>query len=69
MSEIVRCEICGGMYKYNRRYLSGHKRLSHGKRNVASLLKSERERLRAIFALYMNLSDKNKRRVRERLTI
>jgi hypothetical protein len=28
VSQIVRCEICGGIY--NRRHLSSHKRLSHG---------------------------------------
>jgi hypothetical protein len=66
MSEIVRCEICGGMY--NSRYLGGHKRLSHEKKNLASQLKNERERLQAIISLYANLSDRNKKRVRERLT-
>jgi len=66
MSEIVKCDICGGVY--NRRYLNGHKRLSHGKKDLASQVKGEREGLEAIVSLYTKLSDKNKKRVRERLS-
>jgi len=66
MSEIVRCEICGKVY--NRRYLKGHKRLAHGKKNWASFAKNERERVRAITSLYLKLTDRNKKRIRELLS-
>lgn len=65
MSETVTCQICGGVY--NRRYLNGHIRLAHGKKNWASLAKNERERIEAIVSLYEQLSEKNKKMIRERL--
>jgi hypothetical protein len=66
MSEIVKCDVCGRVY--NRRYLHTHKRLSHGKKNWASLAKNDRDRLQAIASLYEELSDENKERARERLS-
>jgi hypothetical protein len=45
MSEIVKCDICGGIY--NQSHLSSHKRLSRGKRGKstrASGSRSQRSR-------------------------
>jgi len=67
MSQIVRCEVCGGVY--NQRYLRAHTRLSHrNTQTVTSPSKSELEALEVILSLYTQLSDKNKKTLRERLT-
>lgn len=67
MSQIVKCDICGGIY--NQSHLSSHKRLSHGKsRTSSSLAKGESETLEVIVSMYAQLTDENKKAVRERLS-
>jgi hypothetical protein len=67
MPEIVNCDVCGGMY--NQRYLSAHKRLSHGGRPKRGMPKiNEPKALKAIFSMYAKLSEENKKKVLERLT-
>lgn len=63
MSQIVKCDICGGIY--NQSHLSSHKRLSHGKREP--LLKTAVPSLEAVLSLYAQLPEDSKREVRERL--
>jgi hypothetical protein len=63
MSQIVRCEVCGGVY--NQRYLRAHKRLSHERNHLGA--KNEPEALKAIVSLYTQLSDESKRMLRDRL--
>lgn len=66
MSQIVKCDICGGVY--NQSHLSSHKRLSHSKRlALVSYLKSEPEALEVIVSMYAQLSDRSKEEVRNRL--
>lgn len=66
MSQIVRCDICGGIY--NQSHLSSHKRLSHGPRAAsASSPKSEPETLKAILSMYARLSEESKKEVLGRL--
>lgn len=63
MSQIVKCDICGGVY--NASHLNSHKRLSHGKREV--LLKTAPPSLEVILSWYAQLPEENKRQVRARL--
>ena len=63
MSQIVRCDICGGIY--NQSYLGSHKRLAHGKRKASSSRK--KPTLEAIVSLYGQLPEKKKREVLHRL--
>jgi len=66
MSEIVKCDICGGVY--NRRHLSSHKRLSHGKSRTADLpTAGVPEKLEAVLSLYEQLSDEEKKKVLDQL--
>ena len=64
MSQIVRCDVCGGVY--NQRYLRAHQRLSHRIKQTSSA-KSEPEALEVIASLYAQLSDENKKALRDRL--
>jgi hypothetical protein len=64
MSQIVRCDVCGGVY--NKRYLRAHQRLSH-RITQTSVAKSEPEALEVIVYLYAQLSDENKKVLRDRL--
>lgn len=63
MSQIVRCDVCGGVY--NQRYLRAHKRLSHDRNHLAA--RTEPEALEAIVSLYTRLSDESKKMLRDRL--
>ena len=63
MSQIVRCDVCGGVY--NQRYIRAHKRLSHDRNHFAA--KNEPEALAAIVSLYTRLSDESKKMLRDRL--
>ena len=66
MSQIVKCDICGGIY--NQSHLSSHKRLSHGKREAsASLSKSEPPSMEVVLSLYARLPEESKKQVRARL--
>ena len=66
MAEMVRCDICGGLY--NQSHLSSHKRLSHGRRKRSpSSPKNEREALEIIGSLYQELSEESKKEVRDLL--
>ena len=66
MSEIVKCDICGGVY--NQRHLSSHKRLSHSKSSASSPpAADEPEKLEAVFSLYEQLSDEEKKKVLDQL--
>jgi hypothetical protein len=66
MSEIVKCDICGGVY--NQRHLSSHKRLSHSKsRTSAPSIAGEPEKLEAVLSLYEQLSDEEKKELRNQL--
>jgi len=66
MSQIVHCDVCGGVY--NQSYISAHKRLSHG---IGGKSKpsdaSERQSLEAVLALYEQLSEESKKQVRNQL--
>lgn len=67
MSQIVKCEVCGGTY--NQKYVSSHRRLAHAKaKATASTTHSDPEALAAIFSMYEQLSDNGKKEVRERIT-
>jgi hypothetical protein len=67
MSQIVRCDICGGVY--NQSHLNSHKRLSHGKsRTSSSSGKGETETLEVIVSMYAQLTNERKKEVRERLS-
>jgi hypothetical protein len=66
MSQIVRCDVCGGVY--NKRYLRAHKRLSHGRSQaLTASTKSEPETVEAIVSMYAQLSDQSKKTIRDRL--
>ena len=66
MSEIVKCDICGGVY--NQRHLSSHKRLSHGKSRTSSPpAADDPEKLEAVLSLYEQLSDEEKKKVLDQL--
>lgn len=66
MSQIVRCDVCGGVY--NKRYLRAHKRLSHGRtQSLALPTRTEPEKVEAIVSMYAQLSDENKKTIRDRL--
>ena len=66
MSDIVKCEICGG--HYNPRHLSSHKRLSHGKKEMSqAAVARESEAVEAILSLFKRLSDKARKDVLNRL--
>ena len=68
MSQIVRCEICSGVF--NERYLASHKRMSHGNsRTVALPRQSEPETLEVIVSVFAQLSDEGKKTLRDRLAI
>jgi hypothetical protein len=65
-SPIVKCDVCG--QHYNRRYLSSHKRLSHGKRNNSALrIQNESKAVQTIVDLYLQLSATSRRNVIDRL--
>jgi hypothetical protein len=67
MSEIVKCDVCGGLY--NQRHLTSHKRLSHGKKNsFAFTVADEPGAVNAIFTLYKRLSAKARKEILDRLT-
>ena len=65
MSQIVRCDVCNGVY--NQRYIRAHKRLSHRITQTPSA-KSEPEALEAIVLLYAQLSDESKKLLKDRLS-
>lgn len=65
MSQTVKCAICGGVY--NQRYLSSHKRMSHGQNAVTSSKRDDAETLEMIVSLYAELRDETKKEVRNRL--
>ena len=66
MSEIVKCDICGGVY--NQRHLSSHKRLSHSKSRTSSPSTADGpERLEAVLSLYEQLSGEEKKEVLDQL--
>lgn len=65
MSQMVRCDICGGLY--NQRHLRSHKRLSHGKREATHRSKEEPESLETILSLYKQLPEEQKKEVLDRL--
>lgn len=66
MSEIAKCDICGGVY--NQRHLSSHKRLSHSKnRTSGPSIAGEPEKLEAVLSLYEQLTDKEKMELRNQL--
>jgi hypothetical protein len=66
MPQTIRCDICNGLY--NQRYLSAHKRLSHGPTETRPAV-SEPDALQEILSLYARLSDTTQKEVRDRLTI
>ena len=66
MSQMVKCDICGGLY--NQSHLGSHKRLSHGKRELSPRSsKEEPESLETILSLYKQLPDEWKKEVLHRL--
>jgi len=68
MSQIVRCDICGGMY--NQRYLSSHKRLSHGKHQApAHSPHKEPASAEEILSMYEGLPEERKKEVLKRLSV
>ena len=67
MSQIVKCDICGGAY--NQSHLSSHKRLSHGNSGTSpSPVERGTEALEVIVSMYAQLTDERKKEVRERLS-
>jgi len=66
MSPMVNCDVCGGIY--NSSTLNSHKRLSHGigKASKPSTA-GELHKLDVILALYGQLSDEGKKKVRNQL--
>jgi hypothetical protein len=66
MSQIVKCDICGGIY--NQSHLSSHKRLSHGKREASpSLSNNVPPSIEVVLSLYARLPEESKKQVRARL--
>jgi hypothetical protein len=66
MTQIVKCDICGGLYSES--HLSSHKRLSHGKRKRSlRSFKNQPASLELILSLYEGLSEDQKKELRERL--
>jgi hypothetical protein len=65
MSQIVKCDICGGIYSQS--HLSSHKRLSHGRRGALAPTKSGAQSPEVILSLYAQLPEEDKRQVRDRL--
>jgi hypothetical protein len=66
-SPIVKCDVCG--QQFNRRYLSSHKRLSHGKNNKSAMsIGDEAKAVETILALYLQLSATSRNNVLKRLT-
>lgn len=66
-SPIVKCDVCG--QQFNRRHLSSHKRLAHGKiKNPALVIGEEAEAVETILKLYGQLSKKSRNVVLKRLT-
>jgi hypothetical protein len=66
MSQIVKCDVCGGTY--NSRTVNSHKRLSHGKGRTSNpSTAGEPQKLEAFLALYGQLSDEAKKQVRDQL--
>ena len=60
MSEIVRCEICGGVY--NQRHLRSHQRLSHSmKKGPVAPVAGERDELDKIVSLYNLLTNQERK--------
>jgi hypothetical protein len=66
MSGMVKCNVCGRVY--NQKYLTSHKRLSHG-RTLAlfSSAQSEPETVAVIVSIYAQLPEKLRKELRERL--
>jgi hypothetical protein len=65
-SLIVKCDVCG--QQLNRRHLSSHKRLSHGKNNKSPVsIGDEAKAVETILALYLQLSTKSRNNVVKRL--
>lgn len=65
-SLIVKCDVCG--QHFNKRYLSSHKRLSHGKNTKSALtIGDEAEAVKTILILYLQLSTKSRNDVLTRL--
>ena len=66
MSQIVKCEVCGGVY--NRSHLSAHQRLSHGLGKTSNPTDAgEPQKLETVLLLYNQLSEKGKEKVRNQL--
>lgn len=66
-SPIVKCDVCG--QQLNRRHLSAHKRLSHGKKNDLPLsIGDEARAVQTILTLYLQLSTTSRNNVLKRLT-
>jgi hypothetical protein len=66
MSEMVNCNVCGRVY--NQRYLTAHKRLSHGRTmTLFSQARTEPETLEVIVSIYAQLPEKVRKELRERL--
>lgn len=67
MSEIVKCEICGGLY--NRSYLVSHKRLAHREKAAAGASTTgEPDPINKILSLYKQLSQQGQKDLLDRLT-
>ena len=66
VSQIVKCDVCGGVY--NQSHLSSHKRLSHGKGKTSSPCGAgEPPKFEAVLASYAQLSEEDKKEVRKQL--
>ena len=66
MSQIVKCDVCGGIY--NRSTVNSHKRLAHGKGKTPNPpTPGEPQKLGVILTLYGQLSDEDKKEVRNHL--
>jgi hypothetical protein len=66
MSQIVKCDICGGTY--NSSTINSHKRLSHGKGKILNpSTAGEPQKLEVILAVYGQLSDEAKKELRNQL--
>lgn len=55
-SPMVKCDVCGR--RYNQRYLTSHKRLSHNAKNAVPVSLDETRAVETILALYKKISDK-----------
>jgi len=64
-SDVVKCDVCGR--RYNQRYLTSHKRLSHNGKNHAPSADDTRD-VETILALYKRISPKARKELRRRLS-